>query len=244
MRPYFQTGIVELERLVSAHLSDRAVLEAISAELAHRKTDRAAALRAKVDTALRANGMPRAKERAKPAAPNPHRNPPARSAPVDTGDLFEGSEESDSEDVETASGDSAQLTTNFKAQPTGPLTNEPVNILAAWTVLEVLSPATYLRPAQLAGGDARAIARLSGALPWSGDGEKARPGKRLFYHVVLGSIDMASAVDRLSKAYVDLRVERPQARGESIVASIIVDRQGRPSAMQRIAKNVSSTSAV
>jgi hypothetical protein len=228
VRPYFQTGIVELERLVSAHQTDRAVLEVISAELAHRKTDRAAALRAKVDTALKSHGGSRGKEPDKPAAQNARRPSPARPAAVDTNDLFEEREKLDSDDVETVSGTPAQPTTSFKAQPTGPLTNEPVNILAAWTVLEVLSPATYLRPAQLAGGDARAIAKLSGALPWSGDGEKSRPGKRLFYHVVLGSIDMAPAVDRLSKAYVDLRVERPQARGESIVASIIVDRQGRP----------------
>ena len=55
------------------------------------------------------------------------------------------------------------------------ITNEPRGILDAWVAFEVLSPQSFNRPDDLADGDRRRIAKLADGLPWSGDGEKARP---------------------------------------------------------------------
>lgn len=50
---------------------------------------------------------------------------------------------------------------------------------------------------------------------------------KLYYQIVLGSVDLGKAVPRLLARYSDFREERPAARGEAIVAVLIVDRNGR-----------------
>jgi len=86
---------------------------------------------------------------------------------------------------------SIDVTTDGKPMP--PVTNSPVEILKAWTALEALSPQTFRKPEDLVNGDRRAIARLdSGRLPWSGEGEPARPKTQLFYQILLGTVDMES----------------------------------------------------
>jgi hypothetical protein len=64
-------------------------------------------------------------------------------------------------------------------------------------------------------------------LPWEGFGEKARPNTRLFYQVVLGTVDFGAAIERLLSLYADSRAERPVARGEAILAAVTVNREGR-----------------
>jgi hypothetical protein len=101
-------------------------------------------------------------------------------------------------------------------------------VLSAWTALEVLSPPSFQRPEQLAfGGDRRLVARIDGqALPWENGGEKSRPNMRLYYQVVLGTVDMENAISRLLATFPDSRAERPVARGEAILAIVIVDQRG------------------
>ena len=107
-------------------------------------------------------------------------------------------------------------------------TNSPEAILDAWTSLEVLSPPTFRRPEDLAGGDRRAVASLEEKkLPWAGIGEQARPHTRLFYQVVMGTVDFGSAVEQLLSVYADSRAERPAARGEAILAAATINREGR-----------------
>lgn len=108
------------------------------------------------------------------------------------------------------------------------IANEPRDILAAWTILEVLSPATFRKPADLAGGDLKRISRFDRGLPWSDGLAKGPPGKRLYFQIVLGSIVMQPAIDQLLARFADTRPERPQARGETPLAVIVVDREGRP----------------
>lgn len=108
------------------------------------------------------------------------------------------------------------------------LANEPQDILSAWTALEVLSPTTFRKPADLAGGDLRRIARFERGLPWARGGAKGPAGARLYFQIVLGSIVMQPAIDQLLLRFTDGRAERPQARGETPLAIIIVDREGRP----------------
>lgn len=102
-------------------------------------------------------------------------------------------------------------------------------VLSAWTALEVLSPPSFQRPEQLAsGGDRRLVARLDGnTLPWENEGERSRPNMRLYYQVVLGTVDMERSVAGLLATFPDNRAERPVARGEAILAIVIVDQRGR-----------------
>ena len=93
--------------------------------------------------------------------------------------------------------------------------------------MEVLSPPTYVRSEDLAGGDkGRVVALSEQTLPWE-RGEKSRPNQRLYYQVVLGSVKMESAIGRLIERYGDSREERPKVRGKAILAIVVVDRQGQ-----------------
>jgi ABC-type cobalamin/Fe3+-siderophores transport system ATPase subunit len=64
-------------------------------------------------------------------------------------------------------------------------------------------------------------------LPWEGIGEPARAKTRLFYQVVLGTVDFGAAVEQLLSLYADSRAERPAARGEAILAAVTINREGR-----------------
>ncbi len=109
------------------------------------------------------------------------------------------------------------------------MSNAPNDILSAWIAMEALSPSTYKRPEDLVKGDKSKIARLSSeTLPWDNGGEKGPPNYRLYYQIVLGSIDMELATSAMLETYSDKRVERPSVRGEAILATIIVDRNGCP----------------
>lgn len=109
------------------------------------------------------------------------------------------------------------------------LTNEPNDILSAWTAIEVLSPQSFSKPEDIAAGNRSRIARLDkGQLPWENGGEKARDNYRLYYQIVLGSVDLPKAVAALLERYSDSRAERPPARGEAVLATIMVDQHGGP----------------
>lgn len=107
--------------------------------------------------------------------------------------------------------------------------NSPEAILDVWTAFEVLSPPLSFRhPKDLAGGDLKAIALFDrDPLPWEGEGERARPNTRVYYQIVLGSVDLEKAFAGLLAQYSDSRVERPTARGETILAGVLVDREGK-----------------
>ncbi len=101
--------------------------------------------------------------------------------------------------------------------------------MLTWTALEVLSPQSFRRPEDLASGDRQRVARFNErGLPWENGGEKSKPNYRLYYQVVLGSIDMEKAIGQLLSVYTDKRAEQPPSSGESIIATILVDREGRP----------------
>ena len=108
-----------------------------------------------------------------------------------------------------------------------PITNAPKAVLSAWTALEVLSPPSYRRPEDLAGGDRRLVTEIgAGQLPWPAG--RARRKTRLYYQVVLGSLKLEPAVARLMRVYTDTRIERPAARGQAVLATVVVDSKGVP----------------
>ena len=64
-------------------------------------------------------------------------------------------------------------------------------------------------------------------MPWEGDGEEPRPKFRLYYQIVLGTINFEKTVSALLEVYADARVERPATKGEAILAVVILDDKGR-----------------
>ncbi len=105
--------------------------------------------------------------------------------------------------------------------------SSPAAVLNAWTALEVLSPPSFREARDLAGGD-REVAWLDQPrLPWEGAGEKSRRNFKLYYQVVLGSIELEPAIARLLTCYTDTRSERPAARGEAILGLVTLNQKGQ-----------------
>jgi hypothetical protein len=209
-RPFLKAGIAELEAEFDRRRSDPSFLQALLDELSHRSNRRAAELK---DRALQALGtatktVGSQTERASTRAETSF--PPAM--PLFITPAPEGGEQRSSAPRNLAA-----------------LTNSPPSILSAWTALEVLSPPSFRRPEELAGGDRNAVAPLAEErLPWEGTGERSRKNTRLYYQIVLGSIDLEAAIAKLVEVFGDARMERPGARGKAVLAVILVDRDGRP----------------
>lgn len=112
--------------------------------------------------------------------------------------------------------------------PLPPINNAPAQVLSAWTALEVLNPQTFTKPEQLAaGGRSANVAALDAErLPWE-VGEKAQPNTKLYYHLVLGTLDVERAFTALLDRFSDKREERPRVKGEAIVATAVLDKSGR-----------------
>lgn len=107
--------------------------------------------------------------------------------------------------------------------------NQPESILNAWTALEVLSPASFKKPQDLSAGDRSRVAFINdGILPWESNRESSFPNKRLYYHLILGTINLEFAAAKLAALYSDTRIEIPTMKGEAILASIILDKEGKP----------------
>jgi hypothetical protein len=233
-RRFFQTGIAELEALFTQNNSNVALLEALAEELEHRTTERARRLKADVSDRLDAVCSGKAQEMSplpsKPVGDRPVSEPtPPSSTPAPPKSW-------PTPNAVFNPPDSAARPTPAPppraAKPTRPVTDRPDDILSAWTALEVLSPAQpYKRPADMAAGGEWRVAHFAKfkAPPWSGDGEKSRPKKRLFYQVVLGAIKMEQATSALMSVFVDKHGDRQTVRGFAPIAVITLDRKGCPS---------------
>lgn len=213
-RPLFRKGSEELEKLFDQRCDDPQFLDDLIEELSERKTQRAQELRQR---AMQARGTiaQRSTVRVDNLEPARSKLPAAISAPLET--------------PASRASRPASITTGPLPLERPPITNDPGNVLSAWTAMEVLSPPSFRKPEDLAGGDRYRIAQIDkDALPWENGGEKSRPNQKLYYQVILGSIDMEAAVSALLTVYTDSRAERPQARGGAVLATIMVDRDGRP----------------
>ena len=108
------------------------------------------------------------------------------------------------------------------------MTNRPVDLIDAWSALEVLSPQTYRREAELASGAASNIVQIGYGLPWDRGPAPSKPGSKVFFHLVLGTLEAGPAYEALVERFKDNRVERPRVDGNIILASILVDKNGVP----------------
>jgi AAA domain len=121
------------------------------------------------------------------------------------------------------------MKSEFSQTKAKPATNTPTAILSAWTSLEVLSPFAYRRPEDLAiNRDRSLVSPLDRpVMPWKTGGHGRREMK-LYYQIVLGSVKLEDAIAKLLARYTDTRAERPQARGASGLAVIVVNKDGKP----------------
>jgi hypothetical protein len=207
-RPFFSATIADLEAELEGRQADAEFLTALLDELEFRSTDRAARLKARARAALGALRLHGGR------AGEPRRQHVASAS-------FTG--KSPTPGLVSTPGPGPETRASLPE-----ITNGPEAILDAWTAMEVLSPPSFGRPEELCGGDRKGVAWLDrGLLPWQ-SGERARPNTRLYYQIVLGTIDLPETTTRLLARYADRRAERPQARGEAILAVVIVDRAGRP----------------
>jgi hypothetical protein len=221
-RPLIQKGVAELEGLFDQRREDAAFLKILVAELSERKTQRAQELKERAVQAISVAS----KRASSPVQPKPV--PIAEKPPHGATINAEAKAAASPPAIEAAPQKASGIRAPTTSSPRPSIDNKPDDILLAWTAMEVLSPPSFRKPEDLAGGDRYRIATFKdGALPWEGGGEKSRPSQRLYYQIILGSIDMEAAVAALLRVYSDSRVERPQARGEAVLATIMVDREGR-----------------
>jgi len=205
MRPYLKKRIDELEAIYEESQGSGNTADELLHELEYRTTQRAQALKVRI---LAANDD------------KPQPQPVTDASIKAEAHFFEMESEAPPANI-YINIESAQ-----KLKPA--ITNEAQNILRSWTALEVLSPQSFRREVDLVAGEKDRIARLDReTLPWE-KGEKARPKKRLYYELILGVIELAPAVESLLKVYSDTRPERPSMRGYCPIATVLLDKEGRP----------------
>ncbi len=210
-RPYFQKSIKELEALFAEQDIDATVLSNLKAELSFRSTQRAKTLESKVIKATQ--GVPKTQTKREP-----RRIP---ETPTQTHIDIPPPEQPKPQIKKTT-------LTRSDLGPKPAVANAPQDILRAWTALEVLSPQGFKREADLAAGEISRIARFDEKdVPWN-LGEKSRPKKRLYYELILGAVALAPAVEELLKLYSDNRPDKPSMKGYCPIASILLDKEGRP----------------
>ncbi len=218
-RPLIGFGIHELEQQFDQNRENADFLTKLLAELAHRKTQRAKNLQKR---AVQARGiLPRQEKKQTKAAPAETPRSARKPSEPPRAETRQKAAEPASAPVKPAMSSFSRASVNL-----GNL-DEPERVLLTWTAFEVLSPQSFSKPQDLAAGEASRIARFDlHGLPWENGGEHARPKTRLFYQIVLGTVQMEPSVGALLSVYTDKREERPAARGESILATVIVDKAG------------------
>lgn len=104
---------------------------------------------------------------------------------------------------------------------------EAGQVLSAWTALEVLSPQAFVRPEDLAGGQSHLVAMFDDEqLPWEKLEKNTFPNAKLYYQIILGSIDLQKATSAIIQKYQDIVEELPIVSGKAILGLIIVDERG------------------
>lgn len=215
-RPYFNKSIKELEAAFKDNKNDSNTLSELLHELGFRRTPRALTLKKQVQTANTSKAR-------KTVPPKLTAQTINKSNQTELALPFE---EPVQQSTIVSSFEPTAPIRKSLAKP--PVTNDAQNVLRAWTALEVLSPQGYRRETDLVAGDRKKIARFDEApLPWE-TGEKSLPKKRLYYELILGSIELAPAIESLLRVYADKRPDKPSMRGHSPVASILLDKEGRP----------------
>lgn len=251
-RRYFRSSIDELELLFESSKGNRDLLVQLAEELSYRDRPRAKALAKKVADHLTAQAQPKSVENPVPPtqfAPKPNvpasssriastptsavssskppnssrTNPkPTPASPVEQ-ERGGGKPSSFSRAVDF--GDTTpQFALEVETKP------GPDSVLAAWLTLEVLTPQAL--------PDARELETIGRTLvrleeypePWK-EQRYWRHGKERTVHwmVYLGELDLEKATKTMLNKYPEEAVdERADVRGNTTLAVMVVDNQGRP----------------
>ncbi|MES0134403.1 ATP-binding protein [Mesorhizobium sp. M0016] len=222
-RPLIKKGVAELEKLFDRQRDDPDFLKVLIAELSERKVPRAQELKRRAIQAVGINS------RTTPQRRNRSQDQDATATvAVPTPGVATPLPQPDAEEHSLPEKETIPLVPRL-ALERPPITNKAADVLSTWTAMEVLSPPSFRKPEDLTSGDRSRIAPLDKAyLPWENEGERSRPKQKLYYQIILGSVDMEAAISALLQVYTDSRIERPAARGEAVLATIMVDREGRP----------------
>ncbi len=240
-RPYFNKSIIELERLFQQHSDDSEMCALLRHELSHRTTKRAIKLIEQMGGA----SIPYPDDMSEPESTQIHATRPHPLPTEDDTDDFDKVAVA----LET---DRPRLSEPVQRKPFIPIApfnpaytasettadgkSDPEAIINTWTAIEVLSPATFLKPSALVGGGQKDVVAISNSrLPWTDGVKRFRKGYRLYYQIILGSIKMGPAIEALLAIYADSREQRPQVKGEAVLATVLVDDCGRLAGMNPIA---------
>lgn len=222
-RPFFSKSIIDLETMFSERQNEQDFLLSLKYELQFRHVHRAKQLNVLVLEALKVSNQ------LKSTAAKPVKNVEAIiiktesiSVPKQATPPQRALEEK-------------HFISKLKTISPPEVKDKPDDILSAWTAVEVLSPQSFKKPEELVSNDKWKISYPSnGRWIWEAGGENSQPKKRLYYQIVLGTISMEPAVSALLKVYSDTRAEVPAVQGEAILATIMVDKQGRPADLDSI----------
>lgn len=203
---------------MAARPGDARLIGELQDELTHRSTDRAAKFRSKLAGIAPASAKTASRPAKPRAAPSSDAGPVRKRAATSAGSVAD-TIRPQPRPTRAASQVGPQM-----VSPASP--NMPSAILSSWTALEALSPQTYRRPEDRAGGDRRCVAELARAdLPWT-LGERSRPKRQLFYQVYLGAVLMDRATERLTQAF-GLDDERSsRVREKAALAVLLIDKNG------------------
>lgn len=97
--------------------------------------------------------------------------------------------------------------------------------LVSWIALEALSPQSFRNPEDLAAGDRNCVAKLKISLPWE-KGERSRKNYKLYYEVILGSIKVDVATEKLVALFGDDEEKQRPGQTRSAIASVLIDKDG------------------
>ncbi len=101
-------------------------------------------------------------------------------------------------------------------------TQKALDILSTWTALEVLCNQEFKKE-----NFKNLVALLPNSpLPWAFDAEKPPQGKKYFYQIIVGTINLEKSQLQLLQKYSDKNPEKEKSKGESIIATIAVDQDG------------------
>lgn len=247
-RRYFRSTIFELEQLFESSKHEHLVLNDLQDELSHRDRPRAEALARKVEEQLTIL------KQAKPAAApiittpsQPHTREPQNfdlatrgggnttvlppstpsssqpTVPIEKTPNMMANRTKHAEPV-----DFGDATPHFKSEIE--IKPGPDSVLAAWLTLEVLTPQAL--------PDARELETIGRTLvrldehpePWQEPKYWKRGKERAVYWMVyLGELNLAKSTEAILKIYPDDAIdERADVRGNTTLAVMVVDGQGRP----------------
>ena len=214
-RPFINSSIAKLEELFQSARSDLSVLRSLEDELEHRKTQRARVLLKKVTEMLAASRRSSTK----------HADPMDQMAEARQQITTQVNEQTiKTRPTERFTEGAPQFAPDSETNP------GPDSVLAAWLTLEVLTPQALPNERELE-TIGRTLVRLDEyPEPWIENRFRKRGKERAVHWMLyLGELNLKQATEAVLRLYPDeASDERTEIKGNTTLAVVVVDAQGRP----------------